>query len=172
MGFIKKFWGKQEKDTDEHITDLSQKIGVIIDKTVNEIFSQYHALLLKEDITYIVFAVWGAKKYGVLTPEQKEINNKIIPIVNEVIQLLKNNSMNAKQIYALGFLVRALIISKTTFLIESLRVKIEHKLKNTDGKTDISNIFPPSFQNDTDHQADPTISHWLKRFGNEGNKRW
>jgi len=100
---------------------ISRVIGPLIDKTAEEIFISYKTRLLSEPIIYIVPAVWGAKKEGELEDTQKEINIKVIPVINELFDALRIRDLSGAQEFAIGFIIRGLIISKITYMIEAVR---------------------------------------------------
>ena len=97
------------------------KIKEIIDKTTNMIFISYKEKLLSEPITYIVPAVWGDRKDGKLTTIQMEINKKIVPTINSIMDLLELEDLNGAQKFAIGYLIRGLLISKIAYIIEASR---------------------------------------------------
>jgi hypothetical protein len=97
------------------------KIKEIIDKTTNMIFDSYREMLLTEPITYIVPAVWGERKDGKLTTIQMEINKKIVPTINSIMELLELGDLNGDQRFAVGYLIRGLLISKIAYMIEAFR---------------------------------------------------
>ena len=81
----------------------------------------YQTRLLTQPISYIVPAVWGAKKEGELEDTQKEINKQIIPVIKELFAALESKDLDAPQEYAIRFLIRGLIISKITFMIGMMK---------------------------------------------------
>jgi len=93
----------------------------IIDNTANEIFLAYKKNLLLEPITYIIPAIWGEIKEGNLTSAQQEITAKIEPVISRIMHLFEFENLNKAQKFAVGYLIRGLIISKITTMIESLR---------------------------------------------------
>ena len=95
------------------------KIKEIIDRTSNTIFLSYREELLSEPITYIIPAVWGKIKQGKLTDSQKEIFRTIDPIISDIFELLELDVLNDTQELAIEYLIRGLIISKITYLIEA-----------------------------------------------------
>lgn len=95
------------------------KIKEIIDDTTNEIFISHKAEFMSEEITYIVPAVWGKIRHGKLTDTQLEINGKIDDVITDIIQMLDLKDLNDLQEFAFEYLVRGLIISKITYLIEA-----------------------------------------------------
>ena len=95
------------------------KIKEIIDDTTNEIFISHKAEFMLEEITYIVPAVWGKIKHGKLTDTQLEINGKINDVITDIIQMLDLKDLNNLQEFAFEYLIRGLIISKITYLIEA-----------------------------------------------------
>ncbi len=60
-------------DGSEDLMKISKVVGPLIDKTVNDIFVSYREKLVTGPITYIVPAVWGARKEGEPDRTQKEI---------------------------------------------------------------------------------------------------
>jgi hypothetical protein len=124
MKLFDKFRSKPKRQNTTNITDLAKLIGPLLDKLANEIFLSYREILISEPITYIVPAVWGAAKDADLTAEQIEMNRKIVPVVNQVFQILQIDSLNESQVFAIGFIVRGLIISKVTYMIEALKNKL------------------------------------------------
>ena len=110
-----------KREEPEDVMKITKVIGPLIDKTANEIFMSFHARLLTEPITYIVPAVWGAKKEGELEDTQKEMNTQIIPVIKELFDALKIQDLSGAQQYAIGFLIRGFIISKITYMIEAYK---------------------------------------------------
>ena len=97
------------------------KIKEIIDKTTNMIFISYKEKLLTEPITYIVPAVWGEIKDGKLTTIQREINKKIVPTINSIMDILELEDLHGAQGFAIGYLIRGLLISKIAYMIEAFK---------------------------------------------------
>ena len=95
------------------------RIKEIIDETTNAIFITYKEELLSEPITYIIPAVWGKIKQGKLTESQHEIFERIDSVITDIIELLEFKDLNDSQEFAIGYLIRGLIISKITYLIEA-----------------------------------------------------
>jgi hypothetical protein len=93
----------------------------IIDDTANEIFLSHKKNLLSEPITYIIPAIWGEMKDGNLTSAQKEITEKIEPVISRLMRLFEFENLNKAQKFAVGYLIRGLIISKITYMIEALK---------------------------------------------------
>ena len=106
---------------------IANVIGPVLDGVVHDIFTAYRMELLSEPITYVVPAVWGAKKEGDLTPVQKEINMRVVPAINKAYDSLQMKNLNSDQEFALYFLIRGLIISKITFMIETLRSRLSER---------------------------------------------
>jgi len=97
------------------------RIKDIIDKTTNSIFTSYKKKLLSEPITYIVPAVWGKIKHGKLTACQREINEKITPMISSIMEIFELEEINGAQRFAIEYLIRGLATSKITYLIESFK---------------------------------------------------
>ena len=105
------------------ITDIAKEIRPLIDDLAGEIFKSHHAVLVSEPITYIVPAVWGAKKDGTLTRTQEEIHGKVNPVVREIYESFGFSGLTEPQEFAVLYLVRGLVISKITYMIEALKAR-------------------------------------------------
>jgi hypothetical protein len=116
------FWrNNPPTETSDDMLEIARKIGPMIDETTNQIFMDHRETLVKEPITYIVPAVWGAIKDGKLTRVQKEINQRFAPVVREVMSMLVPESASPSQRYAISYVLRGLMISKITFMVEGLK---------------------------------------------------
>ncbi|MDD2671176.1 MAG: hypothetical protein PHG91_00235 [Syntrophales bacterium] len=122
MSLLKKIFSG--KKPNEDITRLSRIIGPLLDKTANDVFLAHKDILLAEPITYIVPAVWGASKDGKLTENQEEINRRITPVIRETLEVLDTANLSDSQSFAISFMIRGLIISKITYMIEALKNKM------------------------------------------------
>ena len=119
--FKKLFTKEKPKEIVAEIMSISGVIGPMIDKSVNQIFMKYSIDLLQKPITYIVPAVWGSAISGELTPVQKQIYGEISPLINNVILHFQFKSSEQAQIFAVAYLVRALLISKLTYMVDAVR---------------------------------------------------
>jgi hypothetical protein len=122
------FSRRLKKEEPEDVMRIARIIGPLADKTSNEVFISYREKLLTKPITYIVPAVWGAKKDGELEDAQKEINIKIVPVINELFDALGIKDLSRAQEYAIGFLIRGLIISKITYMIEAYKGRSKNRI--------------------------------------------
>ncbi len=119
MSFLNKIFFKRIKnEKPEDVLKIATIIGPTIDKIVIEVFAAYKKELLAETITYIVPAVWGAKKDGELTTTQKEMNEQIAPVIEEILEEFHSEHISVPQEFAIGFLIRGLIISRITYMNE------------------------------------------------------
>ncbi len=119
MSFLNRLFSKNKTDEKhEDVLKIATIIGPTIDKIVVEVFAAYRKELLAEPITYIVPAVWGAKKDGELTTTQKEMNEQIAPVIEEILGEFHSEDISVPQEFAIGFLIRGLIISRITYMIE------------------------------------------------------
>jgi hypothetical protein len=116
----------EEKYTTFSLANVEYEFGIlkikeIIDKTTNMIFISYKEKLLAEPITYIVPAVWGERKDGKLTTIQREINRRIVPTIDSVMETLELEDLHGAQRFAIGYLIRGLLISKIAYMIEAFK---------------------------------------------------
>jgi len=116
------FWksNKADKKNDD-LLQIAKKIGPLIDETTNQIFVDHRETLINEPITYIVPAAWGAMKDGQLTSVQKDINLRFEPVVRQVMALIVPDAASSAQRYAIAYMLRGLMISKITFMIEGFK---------------------------------------------------
>jgi hypothetical protein len=119
--FFKRF---REKKEPPDLLELAGIMGPLIDKLVMDLFLAHSRKLMTEPITYIVAAVWGATKGGVLDATQQEMHRLVLPCVNKIFELLDLKGINEAQSFAIGFLIRGYIISKVTYMIESFRNQV------------------------------------------------
>jgi len=96
-------------------------MGELIDQTAIDIFISHREKLINEPITYIVPAVWGAKKDSDLTGSQRQMNEKTNPAITRIIDSLRVENLSRAQKFAIGSLLRSLIISKVTYMIEAYK---------------------------------------------------
>ena len=128
MKILKDFFTKKRsKQEKENVMEIANAIGPRIDKVVWDIFVAYREELLAEPITYIVPAVWGAQKNGGLSSVQMKIHEQVVPVIGEVIRSLRMKNLDGSQEFALAFLIRGIIISKITYMIEAFRNKLHEK---------------------------------------------
>jgi len=124
MSIFSKFKKKPKKTPVTSVTDLAKIVGPLLDNLANDIFVTYRDILISEPITYIVPAVWGAAHDKSLSTEQIGINEKVVPVIQQVFQILQFENLKEDQSFAIGFIIRGLIISKITYMIEALKNKL------------------------------------------------
>jgi len=130
---------KQHKD----IMQIADIIGPLIEKAVWDIFVGYRAELLSEQITFVVPAIWGAKKDGELTSTQEAINEQVVPVIKRIFELLDIRGLDSSQEFALNYLIRGLIISKITYMIEAFRSRLKDRTLDEQGLKDALLRFKP-----------------------------
>ena len=130
---------KQYRD----IMQIADIIGPMIEKAVWDIFVSYRVELLSEEITFVIPAVWGAKKDGELTATQKAINEQISPVIKRIFELLDIRDLDSSQEFALNYLVRGLIVSKITYMIEAFRSKLKDRTLDEQSLKDALLHFKP-----------------------------
>ena len=105
----------------ENLMKIARDIRPLICRIADNIFRSYTAELMANPTDYIVPAVWGGKKDGELAPSQKEIKQKIPSVIIEIAQLFEFRELSRAQAFAIGYLVRELIISKVIYMTELLK---------------------------------------------------
>lgn len=100
---------------------IARQVEARIDKLVNQIYSSRLNSLMHQDITYIVPAVWGAVKEGGLDDVQMEIHELVEPAFRDAMSAFGFQNLEQEQLFAVGYLVRSLIVTKTVYMIEATR---------------------------------------------------
>ena len=118
MGLLRHLVERFTKDDKMDVTRLGKSMGDRIDSLAHEIFVCHRSVLFFEHATFIVPAVWGAKKEGVLTSVQKEINSRVEPVIRELLEELALEKPTAEQKFAVEFMIRGLLITKITYMLE------------------------------------------------------
>ena len=110
-----------EKDMAQGMLAIAQQVEVSIDALATQIFAQFQQDLLANHITYIVPAIWGAAQDGDLTDIQKKINKITVPVVEKAVFRFDFREINPAQVFALGYILRSLIVTKIVYMIEASR---------------------------------------------------
>ncbi|MEW5723071.1 MAG: hypothetical protein AB1896_08195 [Thermodesulfobacteriota bacterium] len=105
----------------EDILEIARAVEGTVDRLVSRVFSRYGPYLLDKEITYIVPAVWGAAKDKELTAAQREIHQEIHPALTEAQGLLGLAGLRPAQEFAVGYILRSLVISKFVYMVEATR---------------------------------------------------
>ena len=144
MKILKEFLAKiRSRKQHKDIMQIADIIGPLIEKAVWDIFVSYRAELLAEDITFVIPAIWGAKKDGELTALQKAINKEIDPVIKRIFKLLDIRGLDSSQDFALNYLIRGLIIAKITYMIEAFRSRLKDRTLDEQGLKDALLRFKP-----------------------------
>jgi len=123
-----KFFSKRVSSNDpENIMKIANMIGPLIEESVRHVFNTHKMILLSQPITYIVPAVWGAKKDGCLTDAQKKIHESVNPVIEKIFNSLEIKDLNHDQEFALYYLIRGIMISKIIYMIEALRNRLHER---------------------------------------------
>ena len=123
----------------EDLMKISKTIGPMIEGTAMEIVKSYKMELLIESVDYIISAVWGAKKGGGLDVTQKEIHTQLSPVIDRIIDLFHIKYISDPQEFALGFLIKALLINKICYMIDGIKSGFANKLSQRNNNTNILN---------------------------------
>lgn len=120
--FKKLLPGRKRKQ--QAVNSISQIINPLIDRVCDEVMLEHRGMLIKEDPSFIVYAVWGAGKQEGLNDIQWAINKKVLPVINAVLAELAIKDLDPDQQYAIEYLLRGLIITKLLFMTEMLKNRI------------------------------------------------
>lgn len=107
-----------KEDEPEDLLRITKVIGPLIERVSEEMFSSNREELLGNETSYVVPAVWGAKKDGELTTAQREMHGKFAPVLEKILQSLELRDVSGAQKFAFGYLIRGYVISKITYMIE------------------------------------------------------
>jgi hypothetical protein len=144
MKILKEFLAKiRSREQHKDIMQIADIIGPMIEKAVWDIFVSYRTELLAEDITFVIPAIWGAKKDGELTTVQKTINGQIVPVIKRIFELLDIRDLDSSQDFALNCLIRGLIIAKITYMIEAFRSRLKDRSVDEQNLKDALLHFKP-----------------------------
>ncbi|MCB2184930.1 MAG: hypothetical protein KQJ78_08010 [Deltaproteobacteria bacterium] len=103
---------------DDELLSLARRIDPVVEDLVRRLVHDYREHLLAQELTYIIPAVWGARKEGPLDEVQREMHREVTQVLDQVLTLLDLDYARPAQAYAVGYLVRSLIIAKASFLLE------------------------------------------------------
>lgn len=122
MNFLRNFFHTViARPKPEDLAQISRKIEISIDSLAKKIFYSHQDQLLAESITFIVPAVWGTGDDGNLTDSQKAIRTEVVPVLAQVLLSFNSGRLSKTELFAIGSLSRALLISKVAFMIEAHR---------------------------------------------------
>jgi hypothetical protein len=135
---------ENENASSEDLIQIANTIGPMIYKETQKIFELFAAELINEPITYIIPAIWGAKKDGELTPVQQRISRAVAPVINNALAVLHTERLNSAQQFAVGYLIRELMIALVSMMVQYLQFKIPAQLHVPDEETicDLMNVVP------------------------------
>lgn len=123
MNPLKKlFFGRKRKE--QAINGICRTINPMIDRVCDEVMLEHKDSLIKEEPSFVVYAVWGAGREEGLTEIQSAINRKVLPVINSVISELDIKDLDPDQQYAIEYLIRGLVITKLLFMTEMLKNRI------------------------------------------------
>ncbi len=117
MDFFKKLFKDNPQPTLD-VTFLGRSVANKIDNLVMDVFNAHQGRLCFEPNGFIVPAVWGGKERGELAPVQMEIFQKVAPAIDDIIEVLKLKRLDESQEYAIGLMLRWILISKITHMVE------------------------------------------------------
>ena len=142
MDFIKKLFSPKTAPRKAVFEDgdLAKNIGMLLNNTAKDVFLSNKMTLLDEPLTFIVPAVWGATKEGILTETQKDIHNAIDPVVQEILKSLSAEQLSDSQKYAIGFILRDLVVSKIVYMIQIYKNALQGVVDT--GNFDLVNTSP------------------------------
>lgn len=118
VGLLKNILNRFYREEKPDVTRLGKSMGDRVDRLAHEIFVCHRSVLFYEHATYIVPAVWGAKKEGGLSAVQKDINSRVEPVIRELVADLGLANPSDAQKFAVEFIIRGLLITKVTYMLE------------------------------------------------------
>jgi hypothetical protein len=128
MRIFKNFKKHSQDRPKESMYDISGVVNPAIENVCLNIFSDYRDILMNEDHEFVVHAVWGKGKEKELSDIQKSIHERALPVISSALRELKVEELGVSQRYAIGYILRGLIITKILFMVEMLKNKIRSGL--------------------------------------------
>ena len=114
----KVFPGRKETSHSKDLGEITRVIRPLIQNETFDMLYSHGIGFMNAPINCVVPAVWGIKEDGRLTPDQQEIKVRVQKIVERVIAALDVEGLNSSQRFAIGFLVRELIIARLLLFIQ------------------------------------------------------
>jgi len=118
------------------VMQIPRTIEPLLNKIAFEIVERYRDDLLSKPVTYIVPAIWGAQEGGTLDSIQEDIFLKVSPTIEQIHKVIGIAELNANQRFSVGYLVKGLIISKITFMLEVLKNRLPETIQLDDPEKD------------------------------------
>jgi hypothetical protein len=119
--YCKQFSNESQKEQTEDFLKITELARPLIYNTAGEIVKIYKMELFSQPADYIIPAIWGAKKGGEIDATQQKIYMQFIPVYNDLLKFFQCDELNASQEFAIGFLVRELLISKIAYMVDGIR---------------------------------------------------
>ena len=144
-GIFKRFSQKKPAPNGEldDLLSLARQVESILDGLTNQIYMDFGKDLLNHPITYIVPAVWGAVKNGELSPLQQTIHQPVAEAIEKAMSALDLKGLTPPQAFAIGYIIRGLIISKMVYMLEATkREQANQKLENEEDLIDLNDAEP------------------------------
>ena len=132
MDFLGKLFTRVKRGTErQDPVELARHVGQKVNDATMEIFAAYREELVQQPNTFIVPAVWGDSNQHSLSPVQKEIHDKVISIIDDILNSLGVAELGHEKEYAIGFLVRDLFITKVVFMVELFKNQMSSRFQDT-----------------------------------------
>ena len=103
------------------VMQIARVVGPKIDDTVNLLFETYGERLMDKPPVYVVPAIWGADKKGGISPLQKQISEKVAPVIRDLEKAFDNGRLSRAQLFGIGYLARGMLVSKLLYMLEAAR---------------------------------------------------
>jgi len=121
-----------ESNMNNNINSMTMRIEQQINDVVHEIFNEYGNILLESNTEYLIESVWGVGIRKDLNEVQNSIHEKIIPVIDDVFNILMIKEISQAQILSIYYLVRSLITSRLMHMIDLLRLAVKKDTKQQD----------------------------------------
>jgi hypothetical protein len=118
---LDRFFFRKNPKEEEDVSKITKAIGPLIESTSRDIFSSNKDVLMAEQITYIVHAIWGVHADGELVQNQKEIHERFLPVKRKILDQFETGNFTAAQKFAVEYIVCGLIISRVLYMVEAFR---------------------------------------------------
>jgi hypothetical protein len=121
MKLWRNLWGRRRPAPPKDPTAVATRINPLLDALQQEVMASHGETLLDNPVEFVVPAVWGASKSGPLTPEQRRIHARVLPVVRRVHQAMGLERLEEPQRFAVDFLLRGFIINRLAYAVEAAK---------------------------------------------------
>ncbi|MFH2064651.1 MAG: hypothetical protein ABIK15_05595 [Pseudomonadota bacterium] len=118
---------KKAPDTNP-FTQITKQLRAMISSTAVEVSQTFFQHLAAQESAYLAHAVWGGTENYVLDNTQLAIHLRMGNLKKEIMRIIDLENFSEVQGFAIGFLVKEMMINKITLLISIGKVHADKTL--------------------------------------------